>query len=97
MSFSLNEIGFFVKIGDRIFQFLVGRLLDFSSDASFSSRHLVVSYLDSRLTLVTFRPAPQSFSGGGGGRTELAECETPMDRREARVALVDVMGPAARR
>ena len=78
-------------------RFLVGRVLDFASDAQFSRRHLVVSYLDSRLTFVTFGRSDSSPGGGGDGEDESGWFEQPLDRMEPRVALLDVLGPAGRR
>ena len=82
------------------FQFLVGRLLEFVTDVAFSERLLVVTYLESRITIVTFGkilefPGTPSYtltsgSSHGNNFENIAQCDP-------KIHVLDLLGPPARR
>lgn len=78
----LNKMGDLDKI--TYDKFLVGRLLDFITDVQFNQKLIIVTYLESRVTLVTFgKPGNSVFEN-------IAQCEP-------KVHLLDLLGPPGRR
>ena len=89
---------------EKYLQFLVGRLLDFVTDVAFSERLLVVCYLESRITIVTFGKAlefpgtpSQAHSKSsshnincGGNFENISQCDP-------KIHVLDLLGPPARR
>ena len=88
------------------FQFLVGRLLDFVTDIAFSEQLMIVTYLESRITIVTFGKAlefPSSpissnstqfasstTTASGGNFENIAQCDP-------KIYVLDLLGPPGRR
>ena len=72
-----------------LFQYLVGRLLEFITDVQFTSRRIFVTYLESRVTIVQFGRqidfADAAYEAGG------------VAQYEPRVSTLDLLGPAGRR
>ena len=92
-----------LKYDVYIFQFLVGRLLDFVTDIAFSERLLVVSYLESRTSIITFgknlefpgTPSCSQTNNGstnssGGNFENISQCDP-------KIHVHDLLGPPARR
>ena len=44
-------------------QYLVGKLLDYVTDVAFSQKLLIVTYLESRVTIVRFGKDPETVEG----------------------------------
>ena len=69
-------------------QYLVGRLLEFITDVQFTNRRILVTYLESRVTLVHFgRPIDFADAAYEGGVAQF----------DPRVSTLDLLGPAGRR
>ena len=84
VSIFLNKLG---DIERLVFdKYLVGRLLDFIADVQFSSRHLVVTYLESRVHVIHFGKV-LNFCGDFDSLANF----------DPKINLVDILGPAGRR
>ena len=84
VSIFLNKLGDIERI---VFdKYLVGRLLDFITDVQFSSRHLIITYLESRVHLVHF-----------GKTLDFHGTFDSLASFEPKISLVDILGPAGRR
>ena len=87
------------------FQFLVGRLLDFVTDVAFSERLLVVSYLESRITVVTFGKKLEfpgspssSYFPSASTSTNTSGCNFEnIVQCDPKIYVLDLLGPPARR
>ena len=64
-------------------KFLVGKLLDYVTDVAFSDRVMIVSYLESRVTIV-------SFGKDWEGQETLAQADP-------KITVVDMLGPPGKR
>ena len=81
---TINQI-ISLSIQFSFFQYLCGRLLDFVTDVSFSSKMMIVTYLESRVTIIKFGRDVDFASGDS------------IEKADPKVHLVDILGPAGRR
>ena len=68
-------------------KYLIGKLLDYITDIAFTSKLIVVAYLESRVTLINFTK-PLEFSD---------ESYESVAQGEPKIQLVDLLGPPGRR
>ena len=84
------------KLKLDFFQFLVGRLLEHISQVHFDSRAMIVTYLVSKVTLVTFAK-PLHFHTRDADLQEKLKPFENLAQFEPKVQVLDILGPAGRR
>ena len=91
-SFKVDNIFFF--------QFLVGRLLEHISQVHFSSKMIIVTYLISKVTLITFGKAVHFHTKENQPDSNQPEKVKPFENLaqfDPKVQVLDILGPAGRR
>ena len=81
----LNKMGDLSRV--TYDKYLIGKLLDYITDIAFTSKLIVVAYLESRVTLINFTK-PLEF---------LDESYESVAQGEPKVQLLDLLGPPGRR
>ena len=81
----LNKMGDLSRI--TYDKYLVGKLLDYITDIAFTSKVIVVAYLESRVTLVNFNK-PLEFSD---------ESYESISQGDPKLHMLDLLGPTGRR
>ena len=80
----LTKMGDIAKV--TFDKYLIGKLLDYISDVAFTSKVIIVTYLESRVTIITF--------------TKPLDFQEPCDnlaQAEPKLQLLDLLGPPGRR
>ena len=80
----LSKLGDIAKV--TFDKFLVGKLLDYISDVAFTSKVIIVTYLESRVTIITFTK-PLNFQVD----------DANLAQAEPKLQLLDLLGPSGRR
>ena len=84
-------------IQESLFQFLVGRLLDHISQVHFSSRMMIVTYLVSKVTIVTFAKPLHFLTRDIDTQQDKMKPFENLAQFEPKVQVLDILGPAGRR
>ena len=74
------------QIDTFFFQYLVGKLLDYVTDVAYSKRVLIVTYLESRVTIVSF-----------GKDVDLETTDVSLSQCDPKITVIDMLGPPGKR